>query len=430
MQAIWKNLNAELIGSLPLAERHRFLESLNADTRALLFRNWYFWAREEQCPPSGSWNTWLYLGGRGAGKTRAGAEWIFDGVANKQMRRIALIGATHNDARAVMVEGVSGLMSVSKGAIYEPSNFRVRWANGAVATVLSAEEPDGIRGHQFDAAWGDEFAKWRDPQAALDMLRMALRIGKNPRLLLTTTPRNIAALKTLLKEKGVVHTHGTTRDNINNLAPGFVESLEARYGGTRLGRQELDAEIIADNDAAMWQRDWIEQGRVREAPQMTRVIVAVDPPASTHGDECGIVVAGRSEDNRAYVLADRSMGGLTPLGWSSRVAETFEAFEADMIVAEANQGGEMVRTLLNSALPNARVRLVHARRGKQIRAEPAVMLYERGEVHHAGVFPELEDQMCNYDGTGKSPDRMDALVWALSELFPGKKQGVPKIHAL
>ena len=430
MEAHWRSLNAGSITSLPRDQQAKLLEKLNEEGAEVLLQNWYFWAREEQCPPSGQWDTWLYLGGRGAGKTRAGAEWVADSVQNEKLRHVALIGATHNDARAVMVEGVSGLMTVAKGASYEPSNYRVRWSNGAVATVLSAEEPDGIRGHQFDAAWGDEFAKWRDPQAALDMLRMALRIGKNPRLLLTTTPRNIAALKSLLDEKGVVRTHSRTSANIANLAPGFVESLEARYGGTRLGRQELDAEIIADNDAAIWQRDWIERGRVREAPQMTRIVVAVDPPASTHGDECGIVVAGRSEDNEAYVLADRSMGGLTPLGWSSRVAETYEAFEADCIVAEANQGGEMVRTLLNTALPNARVKLAHARRGKKTRAEPAVLFYERGDVHHVGVFPELEDQMCNYDGTGDSPDRMDALVWALSELFPGKKAGEPKIHAV
>ena len=427
MEALWKSLNTESICSLLPAERERLLEKLDDQTAAFLIRSWFFWAREEQRPPAGSWQTWLFLGGRGAGKTRAGAEWIADGVQHGKLRRVALIGATHNDARAVMIEGVSGLMTCAKGADYEPANGRVVWPNGAIATVLSAEEPDAIRGHQFDGAWGDEFAKWRDPQAALDMLRMALRLGKNPRLALTTTPRNIAALKALLEEKGVVRTHGATRANIANLAPGFVESLEARYGGTRLGRQELDAEIIADNETALWRRDWIENTRAREAPELTRVVVAVDPPASTHGDECGIVVVGRGEDNDAYVLADRSAGGLTPLAWSTRVAETYEAFEADAIVAESNQGGEMVRTLLVTALPNAVVKLAHARRGKKIRAEPASLLYEQGHAHHVGVFPELEDQMCNFDGTGDSPDRMDALVWALAELFPGRKKGEPKI---
>jgi phage terminase large subunit-like protein len=290
--------------------------------------NWYFWARQEQRPPGGRWHTWLYLGGRGAGKTRAGAGWIANGVEHGALRRVALVGATFNDARAVMVEGVSGLMAVAKGAAYEPSNHRVRWSNGAVATILSAEEPDSFRGHQFDAAWGDEFCKWRDPQSALDMLRMTLRIGKKPRLMLTTTPRNIAALKTLMAEKGVARTHGTTRSNIANLAPGFVEGLEMRFAGTRLGRQELDAQIIADNDAALWQRDWIERTRVRETPQLVRVVVAVDPSASVTGDECGIVVVGRGENGEGYVIADRSRGGLTPNQWASRVADAYVEFEA------------------------------------------------------------------------------------------------------
>jgi len=428
MQAPWKSLNENLIVSQSPEERIRLLENVNDNVAADLLKSWYFWAREEQCPPVGSWHTWLYLGGRGAGKTRAGAAWIADGVERGKFRRIALVGATFNDARAVMVEGVSGLMEAATGASYEPSNHRVLWSNGAIATILSAEEPDGIRGHQFDAAWGDEFAKWSDPQAALDMLRMTLRVGKKPRLMLTTTPRNIPALKALMSEKGVVHTHGTTRSNIANLAPGFVEGLEMRFAGTRLGRQELDAEIIADNDAALWQRDWIERLRVREAPQLELVVVAVDPSVSVSGDECGIVVVGRCEKGEAYVLGDRSRGGLTPNQWASRVADAYLEFDADKIVAEANQGGEMVRAMMRDPLPNANVKLVHAKRGKTTRAQPASALYERGRAHHVGCFPELEDQMCNYDGTGKSPDRMDALVWGLAELFPDVKAGVPKIR--
>jgi phage terminase large subunit-like protein len=399
-------------------------------TAERLLDSWYCWAREEQRPPGGRWSTWLYLGGRGAGKTRAGAEWLAHGVQEGKFRNLALIGATFNDARAVMVEGVSGLMRAAKGATYEPSNFRVRWENGAMATILSAEEPDGIRGHQFDAAWGDEFCKWREPQAALDMLRMALRIGKRPRLMLTTTPRNIPALKALMAAKGVKLTRGTTRANRANLAADFVENLEALYAGTRLGRQELDAEIIEDNDAALWKRAIIERFRVRETPALVRVIVAVDPPASVHGDECGIVVAGADESGAAYVLADLSAGGLTPNQWASRVADAYLDFKADRIVAEANQGGDMVKTMLLQLLPNAPVKAVHATRDKRTRAMPAVSLYERGRVHHAGVFAELEDQMCNYDGSGASPDRMDALVWALTELFPMQKQALPKIHGM
>jgi phage terminase large subunit-like protein len=379
-------------------------------------------------PPGGNWKIWLYLGGRGAGKTRAGAQWIADGVHRGTMRRIALIGATHHDARAVIIEGESGLLRASDAALYQPSNQRVLWPCGAVGTVLSAEEPDGIRGHQFDAVWGDEFCKWQDPQAMLDMTEMALRIGEDPRMLLTTTPRNIPALKTLMARSDVVNTHSTTRHNIANLAPGFVGSLEARYGGTRLGRQELDAQIIEDNSAAKWRRDWIEKHRVREKPELVRIVVAVDPSTSVGGDECGIVVAGRSNDSEGYVIADRSIGGLTPLQWATQVSQAYLDYGADKIVAESNQGGDMVRETLRNANCNAPVKLVRAYRGKALRAEPYATLYEQGRIHHVGCFAELEDQMCTFDGTGESPDRMDALVYALAELFPAQEPVPPKIR--
>ncbi|HVV65989.1 MAG TPA: terminase family protein [Rhizomicrobium sp.] len=412
------------------AEKRKFLESLSADEAKFLGEDWSVWARPEQLPPPGDWRVWLFLAGRGSGKTRAGAEWIASGVHCGAIRRIALLGATYRDARAVMIEGESGLLGASGAALYQPSNNRVLWPSGAVATILSAEEPDGVRGHQFDAAWGDELCKWPEPQAALDMLEMALRIGRRPRMLLTTTPRNIPALKALMARGDAVVTRGATRDNGAFLAPGFVESLEARYGGTRLGRQELDGEIIEDNDAAIWKRAWIEKARVRAAPELARILVAVDPPASAHGDECGIVVAGRGEDGEAYVIADLSQGGLTPSQWAGRVADAYLDFKADLIVAEANQGGDMVKAMLLQVLPNAAVKTVHATRAKRTRAMPAAALYEQGRVRHAGVFPELEDQMCNYDGGGSSPDRLDALVWALTELYPMKKQGVPKVTSL
>ncbi|HWA91823.1 MAG TPA: terminase family protein [Rhizomicrobium sp.] len=402
---------------------------MSDDVAEQILNSWLFWARDEQLPPPGDWRTWLFLGGRGAGKTRAGAEWIADGVAHGGLKRVALLGATFSDVRAVMIEGESGLMRVLDTATYEPSNQRIKWPNGAVATVLSAEEPDGIRGHQFDAAWGDEFCKWADPQAALDMLRMALRIGRRPRMLLTTTPRNIAALKTLMAVKSTVVTKSTTAQNAPNLADGFVADLEAFYKGTRLGRQELEAEIIADAEGALWRRDWIERGRVFEAPALTRIAVAVDPPATQTGAECGIVVAGRGKDDRGYVLADRSQGGLTPHGWAERVAAAFHAFQADCVVAEVNQGGDMVKAVLFDAGTNLPVRGVRAMRGKKSRAEPISYLYEAGRVHHVGVFPELEDQLCNYDGKGQSPDRLDALVWALSELFPTEARAVPRARS-
>jgi phage terminase large subunit-like protein len=410
----------------------RFLTELSDDDAARIEADWRTWAREEQRAPKGNWRLWLFLGGRGAGKTRAGAEWIAKGVVDLRMRRIALIGATYRDARAVMIEGESGLLKVAEGATYEPSNMRVLWPNGAVATVLSAEEPDGIRGHQFDTAWGDEFCKWPEPQAMLDMTLMALRVGQHPQMAITTTPRNIPALKALMEASDLVRTRGTTAANQANLAPGFLEGLQERFGGTRLGRQELDAEIIEDCDTALWRRAWIEDGRVREAPQLVRVVVGVDPPASQHGDECGIVVAGKSEDGTGYVLADLSASGLTPTGWAARVADAYEQYGADSVVAEANQGGDMVEEVLVQSLSNMPVKLVHASRAKHARAAPYAVLYEKGRVRHVGVFPELEDQMCNYDGEGKSksPDRMDALVWALADLFPNKRPANPKVRRL
>ncbi|HEV2653237.1 MAG TPA: terminase family protein, partial [Rhizomicrobium sp.] len=337
---------------------------------------------------------------------------------------------TFHDARAVMIEGESGLARVAgNAAVFEPSNRRVLWSNGAVASVLSADEPDSIRGHQFDTVWADEFAKWSDPQGALDMILMALRLGDDPRMAITTTPRAIKAVKDLLASRDVVVAKSTSRDNAGNLAPGFVEAMERRYGGSRLGRQELDAELIEDNDAAIWRRAWIEEARQREAPpDLDRVVVAVDPAASVKGDETGIVVAGRAGD-QGYVLADRSAGGCTPHQWAARVADAFAEFEADAVIAEANQGGDMVKAVLTQSERDLPIKLVRATRNKTTRAQPFATLYESGRVHHIGALPELEDQMCNYDGTGRSPDRMDALVWALADLFPLAKAR-PRVRSI
>jgi phage terminase large subunit-like protein len=408
--------------------------------------SWSYQARDAQLAPAGAagggdWRIWLFLGGRGAGKTRAGAEWVAGRVAQAGAARIGLIGATMRDARAVMVEGESGLLNVVEGLVFEPSNNRLLWppdAGGAraLATLLSAEEPDSLRGHQFDCVWGDEFAKWRDPQGALDMALMAMRLGGDPRMLLTTTPRNVPALKALMAAPDVAVTVSRTADNAANLAAGFYESMLARYGASSLGRQELDAELIEDHDGALWKREWIERARVRspDLPALERIVVAVDPPAGCAGDECGIVVAGRAGQD-GYVLADRSAGALTPAGWAARVMQACADFEADAVIAEANQGGEMVRSVLQQAGAAAEagvaVRLVHATRGKLTRAAPAAALYEAGRVHHNGGFAELEDQMCHYDGSmsAKSPDRMDALVWALADLF-GARRADPRIRKL
>ncbi|MGA9795784.1 MAG: terminase family protein [Rhizomicrobium sp.] len=410
-------------------ERKRILRSIEDNTAAFLLDRWRFRARNEQIPPDGDWRLWLFIGGRGSGKTRAGAEWIAEGIRSGAMNRVALIAATYDEARAVMIEGESGLLKVCGTATYEPTNRRLLWPNGAMARVLSADDPDCIRGHQFDAAWCDEFCKWDAPQDALDMALMALRIGDNPRMLLTTTPRNIAALKKLMTMKDMAMTHSTTSQNAANLAPGFVEMLQARYAGTRLGRQELDGDLIEDNEAALWRRDWIEAARVREVPKLARIVVAIDPPVSLAGDECGIVVAGRDANEELFVLADRSVAGLTPSGWASRAIDAFEEFHADAIVAEANQGGEMVRTILRQQLSSAPIRLVHATRDKQTRATPFAALYEKGRVHHVGSFAALEDQLCQFDGSGHSPDRLDALVWALADLAPMWRQE-PKVRSV
>ncbi|HEX3675436.1 MAG TPA: terminase family protein [Rhizomicrobium sp.] len=424
-----QNFDIAWLVSLSPKERKIVLDALTKDDQRFVLADWRFWARKAQRPPDGSWRTWLFLGGRGSGKTRAGAEWIAEGVRNQRMKRVALIGATYAETRAVMIEGQSGLLAVSPAAVYEPTNRRVLWPSGAVATVLSADEPDSIRGHQFDGAWADEFGKWPDPQGALDMLAMALRLGADPRLCVTTTPRNTPALKTMIASRETTLTTSRTRDNETNLAPGFVGALEARYAGTRLGRQELDGDLIDDNESAVWKRDWIEAGRVAKAPALDRIVVAIDPPAGLDGDDCGIVVAGRAPDGHFYVLADRSVGGLTPTGWAERAVAVYDEFKADILVAEANQGGEMVRTLLKQASKLAPVTLVHATRDKKTRATPIAALYERGEAHHVRAFAELEDQMCQFDGTGPSPDRMDALVWALTDLASGER-GEPKVRTL
>jgi len=428
-QARARRWSADWINALPRSQRKSLLESLSEEEAEALLA-WPYQARDAQLPPAGNWRIWLFLGGRGAGKTRAGAEWVAQRVAEGAAARIGLIGATMRDARQVMVEGQSGLLNVVDGLTFEPSNSRVLWPGGAVASLLSAEEPDGLRGHQFDLLWGDEFAKWRDPQEALDMALMAMRLGDDPRMLLTTTPRNIAPLNALMAAPDVAVTVSRTADNAANLADGFYDSMRARYGKSALGRQELDGELIEDHDGALWKREWIEKSRVRDAPGLERVVVAVDPPASSTGDECGIVAAGRAGD-QAYVLADRSAGSLTPAAWAARVMQAYADFEADAIIAEANQGGEMVRNVLQQADAHAPVILVHATRGKITRAAPAAALYEAGRVHHAGCFAELEDQMCHYDGSkgAKSPDRMDALVWALADLFASRRAD-PKIRRL
>ena len=391
----------------------------------------------------GDWTTWLILGGRGAGKTRAGAEWVrtlTNGktpLAHGTCARLALIGETYADAREIMIEGASGLRALGpadRRPVYEAARRRLVWPNGAVAQVFSATDPEGLRGPQFEAAWCDELAKWRYADKAWDNLQFGLRLGARPRQVVTTTPRPIPLLKRLLSDEETAVSRAATHLNRANLAPAFFRNVIARYEGTRLGRQELDAELLEDNPDALWRRDKIERHRVAVTPDLARIVVAIDPPASSgpNADECGIIVAGIKSDGQAYVLEDCSLARASPAAWAQRAVAAFERHKADRIVAEINQGGEMVAAVLRQVAGPVPFRAVRATRGKHVRAEPIAALYEQGRVHHVGHLARLEDQMCEYvvGGGGSSPDRMDALVWALTDLLLTGEAGAPKVRRL
>lgn len=409
------------------------LAELGAAEIAWLEKDWLLWARDDQLPPlDRPWRSWLFLGGRGAGKTRAGAEWIraqalgIPPLAPRIASRIALVGETILDARRVMVEGVSGLLAVHRDCerpVFEASKLQLVWPTGAVAQLFSAEDADSLRGPQFEVAWTDEVAKWRTAEATWDMLQFALRLGAEPRQVITTTPRPIQLLRQIMGDPATVITRAATADNADFLAPPFVDQMLRRYGGTALGRQELLGEIIDERAAALWRRDWIEAHRVTAAPELRSIVVAVDPPvtATAASDACGIVVAGVGPDGRAYVLADRTLQGREPAQWARAAVAAYRDFMADRVVAEVNQGGDLVVMILKQIDAAVPVRTVRATRGKWLRAEPVAALYAEGRVAHAGAFDALEDQMCNFgaDGlvAGRSPDRLDALVWALTDLM-------------
>lgn len=391
--------------------------------RPAVASNWRKIARPAQIAPAGDWRVWLIQAGRGWGKTRTGAEWVREQVESGK-RRIALIGPTAADCRDVMVEGDSGILSVctSNRPNYEPSKRRVTWPNGAIATTYSADEPDRLRGPQHDAAWADEPGAWKYATDAWDMMMFGLRLGDNPRVVATTTPRPIQLIRDLLKLPGTHVTRGRTQDNESNLAPQFLEQIVGKYKDTRLGRQELEGELLDDVPGALWQRAQLDALRVTVAPELVRVVTAIDP-AMTSGekaDETGIVAAGKGVDDHWYVLADRSCRD-TPDGWGKRAVGVHREFKGDRIVAEVNNGGEMVEHVLRTIDRELPYKAVHASRGKRVRAEPIAALYEQGKVHHVGGLPQLEDQMCNYvpDDYDGSPDRVDALVWALTELSGG-----------
>ncbi len=430
---------AAYLAGLEPAECRAALERMSDRQRRLLRHHWRLWAHPGQLPPDGEWHSWLVMAGRGFGKTRAGAEWIRAVAESDPTARIALVAASLGEARSVMVEGESGLLAIArwgKRPRFEPSRRLLTWPTGAQAMLYSAGEPESLRGPQHSHAWCDEIAKWDQASCrasqAWDNLMLGLRLGRRPQLVATTTPRAVPLLHRLLANREVIVTRGTTYDNNANLPPRFVRVVLREYGGSLLGRQELDGELLVEVEGALWTRTLLEHCREAAASSPSvRIVIGVDPPASAGGDACGIVVVALGEDGLGRILADCSVAKASPERWARAVARAARAWRADRIIAEANQGGAMVASVLRAADPENHwalpLKLVHASKGKVARAEPVAALYEAGRVRHAGTFPVLEDELCGliaggrYEGPGRSPDRADALVWALSELMLGRR---------
>lgn len=439
---------AARLAALHLDDLTRVLDDLPDWAAEQILYDWPIWARPKQLPPESDWYCWLILAGRGFGKTRTGVEWVRANVEGatpltapkSSAARVALLAETAADGRNVMVEGESGLLACCPPGmrpLYEPSKRRLTWPNGAEATLYSAEDPDQLRGPQHHLAWCDELAKWRYLDETWSNLMMGLRLGGRPQVCVTTTPRPLPFLKELMADPSTAVTRGSTFENAGNLPRSFMDQVVRKYGGTRIGRQELEAEILDDVPGALWSRGIIEKARVRTAPALVRIVIAVDPPVTSGpgADACGIVAAGRDTDDTAYVLEDLTVGGLSPNAWASRAIAAYHAREADRLVAEVNNGGELVASLMRQIDPAVSYRAVRASRGKVARAEPVAALYERGLVRHVGAFPELEDEMCAFlagsDGRvmGHSPDRVDALVWALTDLMLGPG-GPPRVRPI
>ena len=429
-----------------------FLEGLSDGALMALPWLFEFWALPHQLAPEGAWKTWVIMGGRGAGKTRAGAAWVRAEVEGARpmdpgrARRVALVGETVDQVREVMIFGESGIIASSppdRRPVWEAGRKRLVWPNGAVAQVFSAHEPESLRGPQFDAAWIDELAKWKKAEDTWDMLQFALRLGDHPRQVVTTTPKNVGVLKAILKNPSTVVTHAPTEANKAYLAASFLDEVKARYQGTRLGRQELEGVLLEDVEGALWTTAMLEAARVDHPGKMSRVVVAVDPSVSGRegSDECGIVVVGAltegpAKDWRAWVIEDATVKGGSPQKWAEAVAAAYHRHGAGRVVAEVNQGGALVESLMRSVDAFLPVTKVSATRGKAARAEPVAALYEQGRVHHLRGLGALEDQMCRmsragYHGKG-SPDRVDALVWALTDLMidAARGQGVPQVRGL
>ncbi len=422
------------LASLPPEARTRAVRSLSAAETLHVLHHWRLWARPEQLAPCSDWDTWLILAGRGWGKTRTGGEWVCEQEAAGESR-VALVGATAADVRDVMIEGESGILACApphRRPKYEPSKRRLTWPSGTVATAFSAEEPKRLRGPQHAVAWCDEIAAWQYPDDTWDNLQFGMRLGARPRVCVTTTPRPIPIVRTLLKDPRAAITRGATFANRANLPGGFLRKMVEKYAGTRLGRQELYAEVLDDNPGALWKRALIDDHRVVAVPDFLRVVVAVDPAVSKKAtsNQTGIVVIGIALVGgvlHGYVLADYSLYG-TPNEWGVAVVKAYRLHKADCAVGEVNNGGDLVEANILAIDPAVKFKAVHASRGKQTRAEPVAALYEQGRIHHQGYYGPLEDQMCDWDPTLglESPDRLDALVWGVTETMLGEAKTPPK----
>lgn len=406
---------------LPEQERTKFLNSLTEEEAEDLLYDWSVWARLNQLPPPGDWLTWMILTGRGWGKTRTGAEWVND-QAKKGAEHIALIGQTKADVRDTMIElGPASILKISNPNFYpkyESSKRRIVWPNGCIGTIYSGDEPDQVRGPSHDRSWIDELAKFKYPQAIWDNLMFGLREGEDMRILITTTPRPIPIIKNILSDPNTISIRGSTYENKDNLPKKYFDYVIAPYVGTRLGKQEIEGKILDDNPNALWTRKVIDDNRVHKAPELVRIVVAVDPEgtATATSAETGIVAGGISADGHGYILNDATIKG-TPDQWGKASVTEYFKFGADRIIGEVNNGGDMVEYVIKSCDPNVSYKSVRASRGKYIRAEPVSALYEQGRIHHVGTFIDLEDQLCEWVPGDKSPDRLDALVWLITELM-------------
>lgn len=428
----------DLYRRLSPEKRPLLLAALDVNESEAVDGDWPSWAHDGQMCPPGDWRSWVIMAGRGYGKTRAGAEWVAAVADATPGARIALVAATIEEARAVMIDGQSGLMAVAGDIVHRfyPARRVLAFTNGAEAYLYSGASPEALRGPEHHAAWCDELAKWRQPRAAWDMLQLGLRLGERPRAIVTTTPRPGAALAEIMAEQGCVVTRGRTHDN-PHLPTAFVQRVSGLYSGTRLGRQEIDGELLPDVAGALWTVETIERCRIAP-PQpargdYARVVIGVDPPS---GDgTCGIVACALGADGMGYVLADHSVTARSAEGWARAVAAAAMAHGAQMIVAETNQGGTMVEAVLHAVDHKLRVKAVNAMISKSDRATPIATAFEAGKVGLCGEFPELEAELCGlvagggYEGPGRSPDRADAMVWALSELLPVRATGAPRVKA-